>query len=333
MIESINQAGGGGGGTVDTITAGTGISVDATNPANPIITNTSLNTDETAKVSSNDTTAGYLNGKLVAGSNVTLTENNNGGNETLTIAATVPVTSVNTKTGAVTLTNTDVGAAATSHTHAASDITSGVIATARLASSGTASSTTFLRGDQTWASISAGPTFYTVTANDVENTTTETTVLQWTIPANTWSDGQIVVVEWCMEMFNNTGGNQTATWKVGGTGITELSKASVTFNSTSTIPIYRWHRLWFVRDGAGLWYPRPGATNSQQNNAANDLTATQFISSSIQQTQAVNSAAIDTSVDFTTDITIYIKCKFDAASASLYIRNQMASVYKIDGTR
>lgn len=43
--------------------------------------------DEKAKVSSNDTTAGYLNGKLVAGSNVTLTENNDGANETLTIAA------------------------------------------------------------------------------------------------------------------------------------------------------------------------------------------------------------------------------------------------------
>lgn len=39
-------------------------------------------------VSSNDTTAGYLNGKLVAGSNITLTENNDGGNETLTIAST-----------------------------------------------------------------------------------------------------------------------------------------------------------------------------------------------------------------------------------------------------
>lgn len=44
-------------------------------------------TDEKAKVSSNDTTAGYLNGKLVAGTNITLTENNNGGNETLTISA------------------------------------------------------------------------------------------------------------------------------------------------------------------------------------------------------------------------------------------------------
>ncbi len=43
-------------------------------------------TDETAKVSSNDTTAGYLNGKLVAGTNVAFTEINNGGNETLSIA-------------------------------------------------------------------------------------------------------------------------------------------------------------------------------------------------------------------------------------------------------
>jgi hypothetical protein len=42
---------------------------------------------EKAKVSSNDTTAGYLNGKLVAGDNITLTEVGDGGNETLSIAA------------------------------------------------------------------------------------------------------------------------------------------------------------------------------------------------------------------------------------------------------
>jgi len=44
-------------------------------------------TDQSVKVSSNDTTAGFLNGKLVAGSNITLTEGSDGGNETLTIAA------------------------------------------------------------------------------------------------------------------------------------------------------------------------------------------------------------------------------------------------------
>ncbi len=39
------------------------------------------------KVSSNDTTPGYLNGKLLGGSGITLTEGNDGGNETLTISA------------------------------------------------------------------------------------------------------------------------------------------------------------------------------------------------------------------------------------------------------
>ena len=47
------------------------------------------NTDESVKVSSNDTTAGFLNGKLVAGTGISFTENNDGSNETLTITNTL----------------------------------------------------------------------------------------------------------------------------------------------------------------------------------------------------------------------------------------------------
>ena len=45
------------------------------------------NTDVKVSVSANDTTPGYLNGKLVAGSLITFTENNDGGNETLTLTS------------------------------------------------------------------------------------------------------------------------------------------------------------------------------------------------------------------------------------------------------
>ena len=44
-------------------------------------------TDVKVLVSSNDTTAGFLNGKIVAGTGISLTENNNGSNETLTITS------------------------------------------------------------------------------------------------------------------------------------------------------------------------------------------------------------------------------------------------------
>jgi hypothetical protein len=45
-------------------------------------------TDVKVLVSSNDTTAGYLNGKLVAGTGISFTENSDGSNETLTITNT-----------------------------------------------------------------------------------------------------------------------------------------------------------------------------------------------------------------------------------------------------
>lgn len=47
------------------------------------------------------------------------------------------------------------GKANTSHTHAATDLVSGTVATARLGS-GTANSTTYLRGDNTWATPAVG---------------------------------------------------------------------------------------------------------------------------------------------------------------------------------
>ena len=58
---------------------------------------------EKVKVSANDTTAGFLNGKLVAGTNISLTEGTDGGNETLTAALSGTIATSQIADDAVTL--------------------------------------------------------------------------------------------------------------------------------------------------------------------------------------------------------------------------------------
>lgn len=139
-VVAASGGGGGGSGTVTQVNSGTGLS------GGPITTtgtlSVSFGTSGTTACVGNDsrltdarTPTAHAASHAAAGSDpVTLSQSQ------------------------VTNLTTDLaGKAATTHTHAASDIASGVIATARLASSGTADSTTFLRGDQRWATPSTTP--------------------------------------------------------------------------------------------------------------------------------------------------------------------------------
>lgn len=302
MIE--NLFGGGGGGGLQGVTAGTGISVDNTNPDNPIITNTSLNTDEVAKVSSNDTTAGYLNGKLVAGSGISLTENNNGGNETLGIA----------------VSNLD-----------ASAITTGTIATARLGT-GTANSTTYLAGDQTYkaavtsvngqtgaVTVAAGDTTYTVTVADAENTTNDITIASFTVPANTWNDGELVWLEYYIHINNGTGGNVNLTNSVytSGTQQSTYTQSIITGGVN-----YHLVRRYYYRLGSNIYT----ATASQQTTYG-AMNGGNYSNSAYWSLASAGAYA----ATFSSDIALAIKAQWATASSIVYLRVLNARAYKQTG--
>jgi len=83
----------------DTITIPSG----ATITNNGTATGFDTDTNDKVKVSANDTTAGFLNGKLVAGTNISLTEGSDGGNETLTAALSGTIATSQIANDAITL--------------------------------------------------------------------------------------------------------------------------------------------------------------------------------------------------------------------------------------
>ena len=143
-----------------TINSGASITNDGT------ATGFDTDTNDKVKVSANDTTPGFLNGKLVAGTNISLTEGSDGGDETLTAAFSGNLNA--------SVTNAGTFADARIPDLNASKITAGTIATARLGS-GTADATTFLRGDQTYAAAGGGKLLQIVNSTiDYAQTSTST---------------------------------------------------------------------------------------------------------------------------------------------------------------
>lgn len=302
MIESINQAGGAGGG-VQSVVAGTGITVNNTDPENPIVSSAGIDTDEKAKVSANDTTAGYLNGKLVAGSGIGFTENNNGGNETLTVA----------------VSNLDAGA-----------ITTGTIATARLGT-GTANSSTYLAGDQTYkaavtsvngatgaVTVAAGDTTYTVTTADSENNANRVRMISVTIPANTWADGERITIEVLREINNMSGFTYASNTWIGGTGITEFDGASQNISTNTQSNAF--FRFDFVRAGNGVYMSRAHASNGFPFNYNTGF--------NVGSGSMIYQLIYDASVDFTTNIELYIDHRWNQAASTVWQRVLWAKCYK-----
>lgn len=179
-------------------------------------------------------------------------------------AADMPSAIDATKIGAGAVSNTEFGyldgvtsaiqtqldaKAAASHTHAAADIVSGTVATGRLGS-GTADSSHYLRGDQTWATVQAvSPTIYTASDGatvtfDLTNSLSQIVTLGGNRTLAVSNDSGNVIFD--IQLKQDATGSRTVTWF---SGITWAGGVAPTLTTTPN------KRDWFGfrRTGSGAY--------------------------------------------------------------------------------
>lgn len=234
-----------------------------------------------------------------------------------------PVTSVNGATGAVSVTAAGLGAATTSHTHDASAITTGTVGTARLGS-GTANSTSYLRGDQTWATISAGDTTYNQTVADCENTAANTQILSFSVPGNTWQYGEFIDIFIQYTLRNLSGAQQTLTTGIYFGGSLQGSSYTATVMNNFVWNGFGVYRL--LRDGELVRWAMIGA-----DSYFNTVFGPSFTVS--DNNQNVSAWANSYGANFLQTQGISIRTQFSVANPSLFLRVISSRVVKYAGQK
>lgn len=226
--------------------------------------------NDLVKVSSNDTTAGYLNGKLVAGSGITFTEGNDGADETLTIAA-------------------SGGGGGGS-----SDIT-----------------------------------YYTATLADAENTTSKTNLISCTVPANTWADGDRLVIHLSGDITTNSS-SASLTAGVEGTGFGPYTR-SANLNVSSD-PNRFDTTFTFKRNGSGIYY-YVGASGTWSESDYLNIGVASLLIGSFGGINSVSDdwQVFDASVDYTNNITVSITAQWGTADPGIWVRPFWGTAYKEKG--
>jgi len=135
---------------------------------------------------------------------------------------------------------TTLGLATIASSASASDLTAGTVATARLGT-GTADATTFLRGDQTWATPAGGGSNEVKFANAGMTATSvaSTTLVDLASKTVTVTAGDTIEIEIIGTILNNSGTTRTYTFEaeLGAFAVTCLDGTTVAANATNRAPI------------------------------------------------------------------------------------------------
>lgn len=153
--------------------------------------------------------------------------------------------------------------------------------------------------------------------NATDNTATD--VVKWTVPANTWNEGEIIELVMGCQGLNNTGSsrNNSLNLKINGstyiTGSTSSGSSATIGNNMKVLSMMRvgtdiWATWGYFASGAGVSVP-----------TFNSTSFTGFGS---------GSAHTDTGMDFTVDMSFRLTCTLAVTDANLYFNVLNAAVVK-----
>lgn len=190
---------------------------------------------------------------------------------------------------------------------------------------GSSSGTTkFLREDATWQVPAGGGaavvTGYATTVANCSNTTTETTVVSATIPANEWLNGEIVTIRFRATHKNNSGSARNLTLKVyfKTTGFALINAVSMA-NSASTGNSF--FEISLQRNGTNVdVLTVSGNTLATYFSGAQNVRYLVALGDLSTGTLDFGGGAIPflTGETFNVDIAVAVKITFSAANANLF---------------
>ena len=153
----------------------------------------------------------------------------------------------------------------------------------------------------------------TVTLANCSNTSTETTVMSVTIPANTWADGEEVGISIIARHKQNSGGAIAITYKVkvNASSLTTLSASSVG-NSATEGKTRR--SFFFTRIGSDVYYTGNATTYGDMSSTASVFGAV----ISTADYYGSGNGTIYASVDFTSNVTLTFTVQWASANANAY---------------
>lgn len=185
-----------------------------------------------------------------------------------------------------------------------------------------------------WADV-GGLSLYSPTLANCANTTSETDVISFTIPASTWADGELVrLVVPVIKHKQNQGGAVNFTLKtyVAGTSKTIVNTASIANNASEGRTSFE---IFFVRVGTSVYMIQGLDNSGSLNYQANAPMSARYFNSGTDFSSDLFTASANnefTSVTFTSDVVVKMSVQFGTAHANTYYNVQSAKAFKIGGT-